>query len=398
MSAALPTPAARRAAPRGYRLRLPGPTPVPERVQAAMGGPVLNHRGPEFRALLHEVGELARPLFGSRNEVLLFASTGTGMMEASLANILAPGDRVLVMRNGQWGERFEAIAAAYGARVDGLEFPWGEPPDPDAVGRKLAEADYKAVLITHNESSTGVVADVEAIGRHTRDTPTLLVVDAVSSLGSVDVRQDAWGADIVVSASQKGLMCPPGLGLASVSPKAWRVVDEERATPRFYWDFRKARASALKDETAFTAPVTLLAGLREALAMIHEEGIPAVLERHAVLAAALRAGGAALGLPSFPAERALSSSVTVLAVPEELDGATLDGKAIVKHLYERYGTVIAGSRNRLAGRVIRIGTMGHVGEGDVLTDLHHLEATLRDLGAAPRPGAGVAAASAALRR
>ena len=247
------------------------------------------------------------------------------------------------------------------------------------------------MLITHNESSTGVVADVAAIGKHLKDTSTLLVVDAVSSLGCIDVRQDAWGADIVVSASQKGLMCPPGIGLASVSSKAWHVVDRVRSTPRFYWDFRKARDASAKDETPFTPPVSLMRGLHEALTMIHEEGLTAVLARHARLAAALRAGCAALGLPSFPAKNALSAAVTALEVP---DGS---GGSIVRHLYEHYGTVIAGSRNRLAGRVIRIGTMGNVSEGDILTDLYCLEATLRDLGKSPPEGSGVTAASAVLQ-
>lgn len=374
-----------------YRLRLPGPTAVPQRVQSAIAKTLVNHRGPEFRALLREIEQLTKPLFGTENQILYFASSGTGMMEASLANILRPGDRVLVMKNGQWGERFAAIANAYGAKVDSLEFPWGEPPEAEAIGRKLAQDDYAAVLITHNESSTGVVADIAAIGEHTRDSPTLLVVDAVSSLGCIPVEQDAWAADIVVSASQKGLMCPPGIGLASVSEKAWEIVDEERPTPRFYWDFRKARASIVKNETPFTPPVSLLWGLLEALEMIHEESIAEVLARHGRLAQALRAGCDAMGLPSFPSDSALSNSVTALQVPEDLDGST-----IVKHLYNNYGTVIAGSRNRLKGRVIRIGTMGHVSDGDILTDVHFLEATLNGLGRQVASGTGVSAASASL--
>lgn len=377
---------------RQYRLRLPGPTPVPDRVRRAAAEDVLNHRGSEFRDILAEANALAQPLFGTENAILFFASSGTGMMEAALANVLEPGDWVLVMRNGQWGERFAAIAAAYGANVDSLEFPWGEPPYPDAIARKLKTNDYKAVLITHNESSTGVVADVEAIAALTAETPTLLIVDAVSSLACIDVCQDSWGADIVVSAAQKGLMCPPGVGLASVGPKAWKIVDREGIGPRFYWDFRKARDASAKDETPFTPAVSLLVGLREALRMIHEEDLPSTLERHRRLATALRAGCAALELQSFPATSALSNSVTALEIPNHLDGGT-----IVRHMYANYGTVIAGSRNRLSGRVIRIGTMGHITEGDILTDLHVLEATLRDLGETPPAGAGVAAASTVLQ-
>lgn len=379
-------------AARSYRLRLPGPTTVPARVQRAIAGELVNHRGPEFRQLLSEAEALVRPLFGTENRILFFAASGTGMMEASLANILAPGDRVLVMKNGQWGERFGAIASAYGARVDSLEFPWGQAPDPEAIERQLANADYKALLITHNESSTGVVADVAEIGRKIRGGKTLLVVDAVSSLGCIDVAQDDWGADIVVSASQKGLMCPPGVGLASVSDEGWRVINEERGTPRFYWDFRKAAAAAEKSETAFTPAVSLIAGLREALQMIHAEGVAEVLTRHARLASALRAGCEVLGLSSFPEPDAVSNSVTALTVPHALDGGE-----IVRTLYQNYRTVIAGSRNRLSGRVIRIGTMGHVSEEDILADLHFLAAALEDLGAPADSGAGIAAASAVLR-
>lgn len=383
----------RNGAARSYRLRLPGPTEVPARVQEAIASELVNHRGPEFREVLHEAEELVRPLFGTGNRVLFFAASGTGMMEASLANILAPGDRVLVMKNGQWGERFAAIATAYGAQVDGLEFPWGVAPDPEAIEEKMATAHYKAVLITHNESSTGVVANVAEIGRRIRGGDTLLVVDAVSSLGCIDVTQDEWGADIVVSASQKGLMCPPGVGLASVSEKGWRVANEEQTSPRFYWDFRKAFAAAEKSETAFTPAVSLLHGLREALQMIFEEGQANVLARHDRLATALRAGCEALGLPSFPETTAVSNSVTALTVPDGLDGGE-----IVRTLYQNYRTVIAGSRNRLSGRVIRIGTMGHVSEEDILTDLHFLAAALEDLGAPADPGAGMAAASEVLRR
>jgi aspartate aminotransferase-like enzyme len=390
--AALP-PTTARAPGRPYRLRLPGPTEVPVRVLEAIGEELVNHRGPEFRDLLREVQDLARPLIGAENEILIFAGSGTAMMEASIANTVAPGDRVLAIEHGQFGERFAAIAAAYGAHVDVLDVPWGNAPDARAVERELASADYKLVLLTHNESSTGVVADVAAVAAVVRETPALLVVDAVSSLGCMEVAQDSWGADIVVSASQKGLMCPPGIGLVSLGEKAWRIVEEERSTPRFFWDFRKARSSAAKNETPFTPPVSLIRGLRESLEMIHEEGPVQVLARHRRLASALRAGCSALELASFPDPAAASNSVVALSVPDSLDGG-----AIVKHLYERYRTVIAGSRNRLSGRVIRIGVMGNVSEGDILSDLHFLEATLVELGSNIEAGTGVQAASAALGR
>ena len=371
-----------------YRLRLPGPTAVPERVRQAIAQPVVSHRGPEFRAIFDRVEELIQPILGTRNRVLLFASSGTGMMEASLVNILAPGERVLVSCHGQFGERFAAIARALGACVDTLDIPWGRAVDPADVEKRVRAADYRAVVIVHNESSTGVVADLAAIGALLRGRPTLLVVDSVSGMGGVEMRQDEWGIDIVASSSQKALMCPPGLGLVSMSPKAWQVVGRDDRFPRYYWDFRKAMASVEESGTPFTTPVALVAGLREALEMIHEEGLPEVLGRHRRLSAALRTGCEALGLRSFPQAEMLSSTVVCLHVPESLKGGD-----IVRCMYQRHGTVIAGSRNKLEERVIRIGTMGDLRAGDIFTDLLHLEETLHSLGFPVTPGAGVSAAA-----
>jgi aspartate aminotransferase-like enzyme len=352
---------------------------------------VVNHRGIEFRAELAHTEALIQPILGTSNRVLFFACSGTGVMEASLANIVAPGERLLVAVNGQFGERYAEIGRALGAEVDRIEFPWGEGVDRAAVEERLRHAEYRAIVAIHNESSTGCVSDLAGLGAIVRDRPTLLVVDSVSGLGGVEMRQDAWGVDIVVSASQKALMCPPGVGLASVSPKAWAVVKRDSATPRFYWDFRKAAAAIEKSETPFTAPVALIGGLREALEMIHEEGLGAVLSRHRRLSAALRAGGAALGLRDFTRSDARSSTVVVFEVPEPLEGG-----AIVRQMYERHRTVIAGARNRLAGRVIRIGTMGSFSAGTILADLLQLEDVLSELGRPVTPGSGVAAAAAAL--
>ena len=384
-------PALRNIVPPGYRLRLPGPAAVPERVRAAIAQPVLNHRGPEFRSVLGECGAALRRIFGTRRDVLLFGSSGTGAMEAALANVLDPGNDVLVVENGQFGERFAAIADTMGARVDRLEVPWGEAPDPAAIAARLRTRDYRAVVCVHNESSTGVVADLGGIGAVVRASPALLIVDSVSGVGGVEMRMDEWGVDVLVAASQKALMCPPGLAFAALSEKAERVVEAARGVPRFFFDFRRMKSSLLKGETPFTPPVSLVLGLREATAMIEEEGLPAVLERHRRLSAALRAGCAALGLPMFPTAPIFSPTVTAARVPAGLDGA-----AIVRHMHARYRTVIAGQRTKLSGRVIRFGTMGWVDDGDILTDLQHLECTLRDLGEAPPAGAGVAAAARVL--
>jgi aspartate aminotransferase-like enzyme len=370
-----------------YRLRLPGPTTVPERVRLAMARPAVNHRGPEFAAILGEISPRLQQLMGTANEVLLLATSGTGVMEAGLANALSPGDKALIVNSGQFGERFATIAAALGIAVDTIDVPWGKAVDAAELAHRLEGADYRAVVAVHNESSTGAVADLAAIGKAVAKTPSLLVVDSVSGLGGIDVKQDDWGVDILVSASQKALMCPPGIGVMSVSPKAWRVIEQATGMPRFYWDLRKAREAAAKGQTAFTPALSIAYGLQESLRMIFEEGPAAVLARHRRLADAMRQGAAALSLPLFPQSPVISNTVTALTVPDGLNGST-----IVRHMYERYNTVIAGSRNKLDGKVIRIGTMGAVAEADILQDLLYLEHTLAALGLPVTPGAAVAAA------
>jgi len=376
-----------------YRLRLPGPTAVSQRVLDASAQMVLNHRGPEFAAQLGEVNDMIRPVLGTKNDILVHACSGTGVMEAALANALGQDDQILVLCNGQWGDRFISIANALNLNIgiDKIEVPWGEAIPIETLNQKLSENEYTAVIAIHNESSTGVVGDLKAIGEAVGKTSALLIVDSISGAGGLELRQDEWGVDILVTGSQKALMCPPGLGIASVSDKAWAKIDEERGQVRFYWDFRKAREWAPKGQTAFTPAVTLISGLHEALTMIHEEGLDNVIARHAKLAAAMRAGGRAIGLGIFPTAPMISDTVSVFSVPDGVDGV-----AIVQNLRTDHGTIIAGSRNALRGKIIRIGTMGIVTGDDIVTDLEHLEATLRGLGHDFEPGAGVAAVKAAL--
>jgi aspartate aminotransferase-like enzyme len=352
---------------------------------------MISHRGMEFREVLAETVRQLQPIFGTQNTPLLFGCSGTGVMEAALVNVLAPGERVLIVSNGQWGERFAAIGTAIGARVDTIDVPWGEDVDPDVVATRLESDDYRALVYVHNESSTGVVGNLAAIGRLVRNRDTLLITDTVSGLGGVEMLQDHWGVDIAVSASQKCLMCPPGIGIASVSEKAWPIIRRAGGAARFYLDFRRASDAWAKGETAFTPPVSLIRGLHIALQMIHAEGLANVLARHARLANALRAGINALGLATFTSAERLSNTLSVFRVPEGLDG-----KKIVRRLADKHGTIIAGARNKLDGKVIRIGTMGWIGDGDILTDLHHLEDVLAELGGRIERGSGVAAASAAL--
>src|SRR5262245_61413265 len=295
-----------------YRLRLPGPTAVPERVRRATALPVLNHRGAEFKALLADCLARLKPIYGTASDVLCTAGSGTAMMEAALVNVLGPGDAILIIVAGQFGDRFVSIAKALGASVDTLDVEWGSALDPQRVAERVKQRNYRAVVMVHNESSTGVTYDIAAVGAVVRDTPTLLVVDSVSGLVGIEMKMDAWGADIVVSASQKSLMCPPGLGFAAISPKAWRVIDRDGRVPSFLGDFRRARASLDKGETPFTPPVTLVYGLLEALRMIDEEGLANVLARHSRLAAALRAGVQALGLELY--NQPEISSATVVAM------------------------------------------------------------------------------------
>jgi aspartate aminotransferase-like enzyme len=378
-------------APQGYRLRIPGPTHVPERIFQATVRPVVNHRGPEFRATLAHTEKLIQPVLGTSNRVLFFAASGSGVMEAALTNVASANSTLLVIAHGQFGERFVTIGQAIGAQVDTLSVPWGEDVNIEAVEARLREKDYRAIVAVHNESSTGIVSNLAKLGELVRNRPTLLVVDSVSGLGGIEMKQDEWGVDIVVSASQKALMCPPGLALASVSAKAWEIVNRNDRMPSFYWDFRRALASAEKGETPFTPPVSLVAGLCEALEMIHEEGLPNVLARHRRLSTALRAGGAAIGLSDFSQGVHKSATVVVFNVPEGLDGT-----AIVREMYQRHRTVIAGARNHFMGKIIRIGTMGAIDADTITTDLAQLEDVLTALGHSLTSGAALAAARVSL--
>ena len=372
-----------------YRLRLPGPTAIPERVTKAMGKHVLSHRGPEFKSIMHSAAKLAQPVIGTKNDVMFFASSGTGMMEASIVNALGEGDRALIISNGQFGERFVAIAAAHGIDADIIDVPWGENVNIIDVAQRLAARNYQAVLAFHNESATGAVSDLAAMGKVDGECAAILIVDSVSGLGGIDVRQDDWGIDILISASQKALMCSPGIGLMSVSAKGWAQIEKENDKRRFFWDLRKARDNHAKDQTTFTTPVTLMAGVNEALGMIQDEGLANVLARHQLMADGLRAGGQALGLGIFTKTPWLSNTVTVFSLTSGLDGSD-----IVKHMYKEYNTVIAGARNQLSGKVIRIGTMGQLSQQEILTDLQYLEATLAHLGHSVDAGQGQDAAQA----
>jgi aspartate aminotransferase-like enzyme len=363
----------------------PGPTPVPPEALLAMARPILHHRTPEYEALFAEVREGLKALFQTTEEVLLFTASGTGGMEAAVVNTLSPGDRALVIRGGKFGERWGEICEAYGIDVIPIDVPYGKAVDPGVVATALQKTpQIAAVFSTHSETSTGVLHDVEAIARIVRATPALMVVDAITSLGVVDLPMDAWGLDVVIAGSQKALMLPPGLTLVAVSRKAWQAAERARL-PKYYFDFAAERKHLVKNQSHFTPAVSLVVGLQETLRMIRSEGLQTIIRRHARLAAAMRAGITGLGLELF-AERP-SPAVTAVHVPRGMDGG-----AIMKTLRAKHGVIIAGGQGSLKGKIFRLATMGYADASDVVVALAAVERTLAELGYPVKLGEGVRAA------
>lgn len=355
---------------------------------------MMNHRCPEFKALLAEIQQGLRYAFQTENEVILLTASGTGGLEAALVNTLSPGDKVLAISIGAFGDRFAEIAAAYGADVERLAFDWGTAADPEAVQARLAqdeEREIKAVLVTHNETSTGVTNDLEAIADVVRAHGALLLVDAISGLVALPLPTDAWGLDVVVAGSQKAFMIPPGLAFVSVGPRAWEAARQARM-PRFYWDFQSAHRYAERGETPFTPAVSLVYALVEALRMIREDGLETIQARHARWGRAVRAGLTAMGLQLLASGPHASNAITAAYVPEGVDGA-----AFRRILNEQHHIVIARGQGALRDRIFRVGHLGYVNEVELVGALLQIGQTLRDLGAPVAPEAGWAAAQAALR-
>ncbi|HXG40388.1 MAG TPA: alanine--glyoxylate aminotransferase family protein [Candidatus Limnocylindrales bacterium] len=375
-------------------LRIPGPTSLPPAVREAGGRQMINHRGPEFAAMLERIVAGLRPFFGTSNEIVLLTAAGTGGLEAAVVNTLSPGDRVLAVSIGAFGDRFAKIAAAYGAAVDRLEIEWGRAAEPDDLRRALASqpADgYRAILVTHNETSTGVINPLSELARVAREgaPDALLLVDGVSGVGAVPFEQDAWGLDLVVSGSQKSWMAAPGIALVSVGPRAWAAAETARM-PRFYFDLAAHRKSAAAGQTPWTPAVAVLFQLDVALGLMAAEGPEAVFRRHAECAAATRAGLEALGFELFADPRHASPTVTAARVP---DG--LDWKAFNAVLRER-GLVVAGGQGKLAGQVFRIGHLGDVTVDDIRSALAVLEEVSIAFGRPVEPGAALEAVERAV--
>ena len=369
-----------------YYLLAPGPTPIPPEVLQALSRPILHHRTPEFEALFARVRTGLAEFLESRSEVIVLAASGTGAMEAAVVNLLSPGDEVIVVRCGKFGERWAEICAAFGVRVHALDAPYGETVPPERVAAALAAyPGARAVLATQSETSTGVLEDIESYAALTRRTGTMLVVDTVSSFGAVPCPMDAWGVDVVVAGSQKGLMCPPGLAFVALNERAWQVA--ERATlPKFYWDLRTERRWQAKCQAQFTPAVSLLMGLDVAIGLLKAEGLAHVYRRHERLAAAARAGAEALGLTLFP-RATPSPAVTAIVAPPGVDG-----EAVVRGYGEEHNITIAGGQGEMKGKIFRLAHLGYVGEYDVIVGLAALERVLARLGVPVELGAAVAAA------
>jgi aspartate aminotransferase-like enzyme len=373
-------------------LLAPGPTPVPPEVLLRMAHPIIHHRAPDFLPVLDSAKKGLKWLYQTENDVLILCSTGTGGMVASVNNFFSPGDRVVVINGGKFGERWTKICLAYGLNVLELKVDWGYAVKPGVVEAELKkDKDIKGVFVQACETSTGVYHDIEALGRVVKGHDALFVVDAISALVAHDLKTDAWGVDIMVAGSQKGLMLPPGLAFAGISEKAWKR-NAESKSPRFYFNLKKERESLAKNQTNFTSAVTLIIGLNEAVEMLRREGLENVFKRHARLAHATREAVKAMGLGLYSKESP-SNSVTAIEAPKGIDG-----QAIYKTMREKYGITGAGGQDMAKGKIFRLAHLGYSDIFDVITGVSALEMVLKEMGYPVKLGSGVAACEEILMR
>ena len=357
-------------------LRVPGPTPLPLEVREAQSAPMIDHRGTEFGEMLREISSGLATLIGTSGEVLLLTGSGSGALEAAIVNSLSPGDRVLAVSIGSFGDRFASIASAFGAQVERFEVPWGSAADPAALAEHLAtQPAYAAVLVTHNETSTGVTNPLQELARVIRAAPgdPLLLVDGISGLGAMPFEMDAWGIDMVVSASQKAFMASPGIAIAALSDRAWGAADVARM-PRAYWDLREARKWAEKGQTPWTPAISVVFGLRVGVRRLVAEGRERTWARHAAIAAAVQAGLEGLGLRLVAAPRDRSPTVTAAWLPDGLEWGPFNAAMRAK------GLIVAGGQGAWVGRILRFGHMGAVGIEEMSDAVRVMGETLVELG------------------
>ena len=367
-------------------LLIPGPTPIPLRVARAMDRPMINHRGPEFRTIIEEVTAGVKKVYRTKENLLIYPGSGTGGLEAAVVNFISPGDKVLAISIGVFGDRFAEIATRFGARVEKMDFAWGSGADPEKVKARIKQdknGEIKAVLITHNETSTGAFNDIKTIRQAMGEHPALFMVDAVSGLAALDLRMDEWGLDVVVSGSQKAFMIPPGLSFLAFNQKALQV-QQGNTNSRYYWDVGIGLKYQEQGQTAFTPPISLYYGLQEALKMVMEEGLENILIRHANYRDMVRASVSEMGLELFTEDRFASSAVTSIRAPKEI-GAN----RIRKYMLEEFNIILAGGQQSLDDVIFRLGHLGYVRELDIISVLAALELTLLKFKFELKLGAGI---------
>jgi serine---pyruvate transaminase len=370
-----------------YRLMSPGPTPVPPEVSAAGALPIIHHRTPEFGEVFTRVNENLKRVFMTESDIFTYAASGTGAFEGAIQNLFSPGDKVLVVNNGNFGNRWVKMSAAFGLEVTELKYDWGAKADNDEVAQALAnDPQIKAAMCVLSETSTGTVNDIEGFAKATENVIT--IVDAVSGLGACELRTDEWGVDVVVAGSQKALMTPPGLGMVSVSEKAMRA-HEESKMPRYYFDWTAAKKAYAKTppQTPWTPAVSVIIQLDIALQQILQEGLENVFERHVLLGRAAREGVKGIGLKLFGPDEDLNSAVTAAWVPEGIDG-----KALVRLMFRDHGIQVAGGQGPMEGRIFRIGHCGYFDSYDIIATIAAAELALESLDYPVELGRGVGAA------
>ena len=363
-------------------LMTPGPTPVPEDIRLEMAKPIIHHRTKEYQAIFKEVTEGLKKIFKTKNDIYTFTSSGTGAMEASIVNVLSPGDKIIVVRGGKFGERFGDIAKAYGVDVIPVDIEWGSTPEPEVIKDALKKnPGVKGVYTTLCETSTATVFNIKTIGEIVRGSGALFIVDTISGLGADDFENDAWGVDIVVGGSQKGLMIPPGLAFCSVSEKAWKAAEVSKL-PKFYFNFKKYKKAWLDTDTPFTSAITLVIGLRKAIEKINKQGIDNVIAEHKAQAKAFREACGAIGLQIF--SKSPSSAVTAVCAP-----GAIDADSIIKLLKAEFAVTFAGGQEHLKGKIFRCAHMGGIDREHTLESIKALEQALLKLGHKFKVGSGI---------